>query len=117
MTVDKLIEELEELKKLGRAIGQEQLYIGDEQQETDYFVRNADGKLTLKQEWMSLNNIKMKIEITSSVLTDEIIYQLQQNLSTKQLVEFVLQIGDNLTDAEKYFFLLKEKLYIITGEL
>jgi hypothetical protein len=51
MTVDQLIKKLEDMKSSNFIKGDEQLYIGDKQQTTDYFVRNADGKLTLKEEW------------------------------------------------------------------
>lgn len=51
MTIDKLIEALQEMKEDEGISGDEILYIGDKQETTDYFVRNADGKLTLKQEW------------------------------------------------------------------
>jgi len=36
----------------------------------------------------------MKIEINSTIDTDEIKYALQKDLSTKQLVKFVIDLGD-----------------------
>lgn len=51
MTVDQLIKHLEDMKSRNIIRGDEPLYIGDKQQTTDYFVRNGDNKLTLKEEW------------------------------------------------------------------
>ena len=54
--------------------------------------------------------MKTKIDITTAVTLDEITYQLQSNLSTKELIEFVMQIGDKLTESEEYYTGLKKKL-------
>ena len=50
----------------------------------------------------------MNIDITSKVDTDAIIYALQTNLSTNQLIDFALLLGDNLTDCETYYKKLKK---------
>jgi len=51
MTVDDIIQKLENMKYRGEIEGDELLYFGDKQQSVDYFVKNDDGKLTLKEEW------------------------------------------------------------------
>lgn len=51
----------------------------------------------------------MKLEITSTIDTDSLIYNLQNELSTKDLVQFALNLSLNLTDEEKFFRLLKKK--------
>lgn len=54
--------------------------------------------------------MKSKIEITTNITLDEITYRLQRNLSTNELVNFVIQIGDKLTESEEYYNRLKAKL-------
>ena len=52
----------------------------------------------------------MKIEISSTIGTDEIKYALQTNLTTKQLVNFVIELGDKLTEGDEYYLLLQKEL-------
>ena len=52
----------------------------------------------------------MKIEISSTVDTDEIKYVLQKDLTTKQLVKFVIDLGDKLTEGDEYYHLLRQEL-------
>lgn len=52
----------------------------------------------------------MKIEINSTIDTDEIKYALQTNLTTKQLVNFVIELGDKLTEGDEYYHLLQQEL-------
>ena len=52
----------------------------------------------------------MKIEISSTIDTDEIKYALQTNLTTKQLVNFVIELGDKLTEGDEYYQLLQKEL-------
>jgi RNA binding exosome subunit len=52
--------------------------------------------------------MKNNIDITSSVSLDEISEQLVNNLSTKELVNFVLQIGDRMSDSDEYYFHLEK---------
>ena len=52
----------------------------------------------------------MKIEISSTIDTDEIKYALQTNLTTKQLVNFVIELGDKLTEGDEYYLLLQKEL-------
>lgn len=52
----------------------------------------------------------MKIEINSTVDTDEIKYALQKDLSTKQLVKFVIDLGDKLNKEDEYYHLLQKEL-------
>jgi hypothetical protein len=51
----------------------------------------------------------MKIEINSTVDTDEIKYALQKDLSTKQLVKFVIDLGDKLNKEDEYYQLLQKE--------
>jgi len=50
------------------------------------------------------------VTVTSTVDLDEISYVLQTNLKTKQLIEFVLSMGEDLTDCENYYKGLHEEL-------
>jgi len=52
----------------------------------------------------------MKIEINSTIDTDEIKYALQKDLSTKQLVKFVIDLGDKLNKEDEYYQLLQKEL-------
>ena len=52
----------------------------------------------------------MKIEINSTIDTDEIKYALQKDLSTKQLVKFVIDLGDKLNKEDEYYELLQKEL-------
>lgn len=52
----------------------------------------------------------MKIEIPCSISLDDITYQLQCNLSTKRLVDFALLLGDNLSESEEFYRLLKQSV-------
>ncbi len=52
----------------------------------------------------------MKIETNVEVHIDQIVESLQNQLTTKQLVDFVMQLGDSLTDEEEYYALLTQKL-------
>jgi len=52
----------------------------------------------------------MKIEISSTIDTDEIKYVLQKDLTTKQLVKFVIDLGDKLTEGDEYYYLLQQEL-------
>lgn len=52
----------------------------------------------------------MKIEINSTIDTDEIKYALQTNLTTKQLVNFVIELGDKLNKEDEYYQLLQKEL-------
>ncbi len=55
----------------------------------------------------------MKIELNNMIYFDSVIYiknALQSQLTTKQLVEFVMELGNNLTHSEEYYRLLKKKL-------
>ena len=54
--------------------------------------------------------MKTKIEITSNVTLDEIKYKLQNELSLKDLISFVMDIGDKLGDSEEYYMGLVKKL-------
>ena len=52
----------------------------------------------------------MKLEIAATMDTDELKYSLQNTLSTKQLVKFAIDLGDNLTDEIEYLRELKKQL-------
>jgi hypothetical protein len=52
----------------------------------------------------------MKLEIYASSTTDLIRESLQNRLSTKQLVEFAISFGDDLTDGVNFLKLLKKEL-------
>jgi inorganic pyrophosphatase/exopolyphosphatase len=52
----------------------------------------------------------MKIEINSEVDVDSITNALQESMSTKQLVDFVIGLSDNLTEDVEYIKLLKQKV-------
>ena len=52
----------------------------------------------------------MKIEINSTIDTDEIKYALQKDLSIKQLVKFVIDLGDKLNKEDEYYQLLQKEL-------
>ncbi len=52
----------------------------------------------------------MKIETNVEVHIDQIVESLQNQLTTKQLVDFATQLGDDLTDQEEYYALLTQKL-------
>lgn len=52
----------------------------------------------------------MKIEIYSEIHLDALRERICDELTTKQLVDFVMDIGDNLTDSEGYYKLLKKEL-------
>ena len=51
-----------------------------------------------------------KIDLTSSATLDEIKHQLIENLSPKQLAEFVLGFGDDMTDGLEYWIQLHKEL-------
>jgi hypothetical protein len=55
-------------------------------------------------------DIDMKIETNAEVHIDQIVESLQNQLTTKQLVDFAMQLGDDLTDQEEYYALLTQKL-------
>jgi hypothetical protein len=52
----------------------------------------------------------MKIEINSEVDADLLKYALQNQLTTSQLVDFVMELGSSLTDEEEYYKRLLKKL-------
>ena len=54
--------------------------------------------------------LMLKIEINSTIDTDEIKYALQKDLSTKQLVKFVIDLGDKLNKEDEYYQLLQKEL-------
>ena len=58
-----------------------------------------------------------KIDITSSVTLDEIKEQLIENLSPKQLADFVLSFGDDMTDGTEYWVQLHKGVKEIFAEL
>jgi len=64
-----------------------------------------------------MKKLPIKIDLTSSVTLDEIKRQLIINLSPKQLAEFVLEFGDDMTDGLEYWIQLHKKLKKIFAEL
>lgn len=52
----------------------------------------------------------MKIDISTNIHLDDVRYALQMGLTTKQLVNFVMSIGDNLSDPYEFYDLLIRKL-------
>jgi hypothetical protein len=54
--------------------------------------------------------MKTKIMVNGVVSLDEVTYQLQNTLSTKELVKFVMQLGDKLTDSRDYYLLLRKEI-------
>ena len=50
------------------------------------------------------------IEITSKVTLDDIIWGLQGQLETKELVDFCVSLGDSLTDDENFYKRLKKRV-------
>lgn len=54
--------------------------------------------------------MKTKIDTTATITLDEIIYQLRENLSTNELANFAIQIGDGFTEDVEYYEALKKKL-------
>lgn len=52
----------------------------------------------------------MKIDINANIHLDEVKYALQINLTNKQLVNFVMSLGDNLNDPYEFYDLLGRKL-------
>lgn len=55
--------------------------------------------------------MKSKIDINSTVTLDEIKYSLQNNLSIKELVTFVLELGDKLSRESEYYEELSRRLH------
>ena len=54
--------------------------------------------------------MKNKIEIVSDVDLDQVRYHLQDQLSTTELAEFAINLGDKLTDEVDYYKTLRRKL-------
>lgn len=54
--------------------------------------------------------MKTKIDVTSSITLDEIKYQLVENLSTNDLINFAIELGGDYTESEEYYDGLKKKL-------
>ena len=54
--------------------------------------------------------------VNGSVSLDELTYQLQNTLSTTELVKFVIQLGDKLTDSKDYYWLLNKEIEKINFE-
>lgn len=52
----------------------------------------------------------MKLEIYARSTTDEIKENLQNQLSTKQLAQFALSLGDDLTNQVDFWKYLKKEL-------
>jgi hypothetical protein len=57
-----------------------------------------------------MKKTKNTIEIASTVDLDEISTQLIKNLTTKELVRFVLNVGDNVNNSLDFFIRLKDGL-------
>ena len=52
----------------------------------------------------------MKIEVTTEIDLDEVSEALMSNLTTNQLVNFVLNFGTDISDPEEFYLLLNKKL-------
>ena len=56
-----------------------------------------------------MGDMKQKLSITSEATLDEIAEQLRNNLTVKQLADFVIKIGDDHTDCLDYWACLYKK--------
>lgn len=54
--------------------------------------------------------MKTKIESIVDISLDNILYSLKETLTTDELVDFCISIGDGLTDEESFYKLLKKKV-------
>lgn len=52
----------------------------------------------------------MKIETSSFISLDELRFNLQYQLSTKELVRFAISLSSNLTEEEEFWRLLIEQV-------
>ena len=61
--------------------------------------------------------MKYKMDIVSRVSLEEIRAQLIENLSTKELVDFVLSFPENSSESEEFWMLLHKKTEKIFFEI
>ena len=61
--------------------------------------------------------MKNKLELTASITLDEIQYQLVENLSMKELIGFVVGLGNNMSESETYWIELHKKTETIVKQL
>lgn len=54
--------------------------------------------------------MRFKIDVTAQVQLDEIKDQLIEELSLKDLIEFVISLGDDMSLADEYWLGLRKKL-------
>lgn len=52
---------------------------------------------------------KTKIELYCNMELDDIAYNLRNQLSTKELIDFAISLGSNLTDEENFYNGLKNR--------